>query len=400
MSNTPKRLIDLVQFNEKNTRKISKSDLEKLKASIREFPEMLEKRPVVYDENMVSLGGNQRLKALRELDKEGFVVKDEYFQSAAGWSDEQKRQFVVKDNVSNGEWDTTMLFEQYEVDELKQWGLDLPEMKKLGEDTNEDEPPAVSAEEPVSKLGEVYQLGRHRLMCGDSLENDNVMKLMGDHLADMVFTDPPYNVYYTGKTKESLKIENDKKNDGEFFSFLLQSFTTLAEFVKSGAAIYVCHSDSEGLNFRRAFQEAGFLLKQCIIWNKNSMVMGRQDYQWKHEPILYGWKDGGAHAWYGSRSETTVWDIDRPSRSTEHPTMKPIALIAKALHNSSKSGDLIVDLFAGSGSTLITCEQIDRTCFTMELDPKYCDVIRKRWHTLVSGDVDGWVEATPVLSDI
>lgn len=263
-------------------------------------------------------------------------------------------------------------------------------------DVEEDEPPALE-EVAVSKLHEVYQLGKHRVMCGDALHQPDLDKLMGDTLADMVFTDPPYNVDYTGKTEEKLKIGNDKQGDEEFYQFLADSFSNIALHSKGGASIYVCHSDSEGLNFRRAFKDAGFYMAQCIIWNKNVMVMGRQDYQWKHEPILYGWKIGAGHQYYGGRKQVTVWDIERPTQSREHPTMKPIALVAKALKNNSKEDDIILDSFLGSGSTLIAADQLGRVCYGTELDPHYVDVIRKRYWKLVNNDETGWEAGTPAI---
>lgn len=261
-------------------------------------------------------------------------------------------------------------------------------------DTKEDDPPELQ-DEAISQLGEVYKLGKHRLMVGDATNMAHVAQLTTGDLADMIFTDPPYNVDYTGKTKDELKIENDKKSDQEYIEFLTASFTNMAEVSKAGASVYVCHADSQGLPTRLAFNDAGFYLAQCLIWNKQTMVMGRQDYHWKHEPILYGWKQGSGHQYYGGRQQVTVWDIDRPMASREHPTMKPIALIAKAIKNNSKEDDIILDVFAGSGSTLIAAEQLNRTAYVMELDPRYADVIRKRYWRLVNNDDEtGWEEAT------
>lgn len=252
-------------------------------------------------------------------------------------------------------------------------------IKPLPEDI--DDVPEV--ETPISKLGDLWLLDGHRVLCGDSTDQATVEQLMGGKKADIVFTDPPYNVDYEGKTKEKLKIDNDTwDNPDLFYQFLWKAFQQMFLNMKPGASFYICHSDSEGLAFRRAVNEVGFYLKQCIIWNKNSMVMGRQDYQWKHEPILYGWKPGAAHYFIDDRKQTTVWDIDRPSRSAEHPTMKPIELCALGISNSSRPKSILLDLFLGSGSTLIACEQTDRTCYGLELDPHYVDVICKRWQLL------------------
>ena len=206
----------------------------------------------------------------------------------------------------------------------------------------------------------------------------------------MVLTDPPYNVDYEGGTKDKLKIQNDKMKDSVFLEFLTAAFQRMNEASKAGAAVYIFHSDSEGYNFRVAFKQAGYMLRQCLVWVKNSLVMGRQDYQWKHEPILYGWKDGASHAWYADRKQTTLIEFDKPQRNGDHPTMKPVGLCGYFIKNSSKDGDIILDSFGGSGSTLIACEQLNRTCYMSELDPVYCDVICKRYENL-TGD-------KPVLS--
>lgn len=267
-------------------------------------------------------------------------------------------------------------------------GFDIESLEKLMEQFNtaeveEDDfdadAEAAKITDAITKPGDVWQLGRHRLMCGDGTVATDVEKLMMGQLADLIFTDPPYNVDYTGKTKDALKIQNDKKDDAAFKQFLVDAFSNLSIASKEGAPIYICHADSEGLNFRSAMLEAGWLLKQCIIWVKQHFVMGRQDYQWRHEPILYGWKPGAAHSFYGDRKQDTVWEINRPMQNKEHPTMKPLGLCAKAIRNSSKSGDIVIDFFAGSGSTLIASEALGRTCYAMEIDPVYCDVIVKRY---------------------
>jgi DNA modification methylase len=244
--------------------------------------------------------------------------------------------------------------------------------------TDEDETPAVQ-EFAVTEPGDLWTLGNHRLLCGDSTSLDAVDRLMDSAVADLAVTDPPYNVDYVGKTKEKLKITNDKMSDEAFCQFLVAVYSALATSVKSGASVYVFHADTLGHHFRQQFVNAGFHLSGVCIWKKQTIVMGRSDFHWKHEPVLYGWKDGASHAWYGDRKQSTVWEFDRPTRSDLHPTMKPVALIEYPLSLSSKSGDIVLDLFGGSGSTLIGCEKTGRYARLMELDPKYCDVIVKRW---------------------
>lgn len=239
-------------------------------------------------------------------------------------------------------------------------------------------------EEPITKPGDIWILGNHRLMCGDSTHKDDIMHLMNNQDADMLLTDPPYNVDYVGKTAEALKIKNDNMDDNQFYEFLRKVFENMYIVTKEGASIYVFHADTEGINFRKAFKDAGFKLAECLIWKKDCFVMGRQDYQWQHEPVLYGWKEGKAHYFINDRTQSTILEFDRPKQSTLHPTMKPIDLIAKLIKNSSKENDIILDLFGGSGSTIIAAEQLNRCCYTMELDPKYCDVIVKRWETLTN----------------
>jgi DNA modification methylase len=267
-----------------------------------------------------------------------------------------------------------------------------------GESDDEQTPEADTSTPPKSKPGSIYQLGDHRLLCGDATDLGALSELMDGKQADLVFTDPPYNVDYEGKTKDALKIQNDKMGDNKFYTFLLDAFTNLCMLTREGGSIYITHSDSEGYNFRRAMMWAGWLMKQCLIWNKNTMVLGRQDYQWKHEPILYGWKPGAAHYFIDERNHTTVWDIPKPSRSAEHPTMKPVDLIKIALRNSSKKGALVLDTFGGSGSTLAACQLTGRTCYMSELDPVYVDVIRKRYAQLI-GKAEEWEAATPEVSN-
>lgn len=243
---------------------------------------------------------------------------------------------------------------------------------------DEDDAPPVRTE-TISKRGDVWQLGRHKLICGDATIADDVAKMMGEERADLVWTDPPYNVAYEGKTKESLTIQNDEMDDADFFQFLYDAFLTMFMFTKPGGGIYIAHADSEGANFRMAMVKAGFLFKQCLIWVKQTFVMGRQDYHWKHEPILYGWSPGAAHTWLGDRKQSTVLEFNKPARNADHPTMKPVELVEYCLLNSVVPGGLVLDLFGGSGTTLIACEKTQRVARICELDPKYCDVIVARW---------------------
>ena len=254
------------------------------------------------------------------------------------------------------------------------WGL--PE---ITEEVIEDEAPEVDEDaETIAKLGDIWQLGRHRLMCGDSTDKATVEMLMDGKKANLVVTDPPYNVNYEGTAG---KIKNDNMDNDSFYRFLFDSFTNMEYAMADDASIYVFHSDTEGLNFRKAFADAGFYLSGCCIWKKPSLVLGRSPYQWQHEPCLFGWKKSGKHQWYAGRKETTIWEFDKPKKNADHPTMKPIALISYPIKNSSMSNCIVLDPFGGSGSTLIACEQLDRICYMMELDPKYCDVIIKRWES-------------------
>ena len=234
-------------------------------------------------------------------------------------------------------------------------------------------------EAPVTVLGDVWLLGKHRVMCGDSTSIDAVEKLMAGGGADMLLTDPPYNVEYTGKTKDALKIQNDSMGDDDFRQFLRDAFVSADSVMKSGSVFYIWHADSEGYNFRGATHDAGWKVRQCLIWKKQTLVMGRQDYHWKHEPCLYGWKEGAGHLWAADRKQTTILEFDRPSRSGEHPTMKPVALFEYQMLNNTKGGDIVLDLFGGSGTTIIAAEKNGRYGYLMELDPKYCDVIVQRW---------------------
>jgi DNA modification methylase len=363
--------INEVKVNPNNPRLIKDDKFKKLVQSVKEFPEMLDIRPIVVNADMVVLGGNMRLKACKEagLKEVPIIMADKL-------TEDQQREFLIKDNVSGGEWDWDILANEWEVEQLEEWGLDIPINLETELEAVEDEFDSTPPEEPISLLGDLYEIGEHRLLCGDSTDSDSVAKLMNGVLADMCHTDPPYNIDYEGGSKKREKIANDKLDD--FPKFLYDVYTTISTALKKGGAIYVWHASSETHNFIQQFLNAGFLFKSYIVWNKNNSTFGRSDYHWKHEPCIYGWLDGASHKWCGDRKQTTVWDIERPSRSDEHPTMKPIPLCSKPLENSSVEGDIVLDVFLGSGSTMVASHQLKRKCYGMELDPKYCDVIVKR----------------------
>jgi site-specific DNA-methyltransferase (adenine-specific) len=362
-----------VKVNPNNPRLIKDDKFKKLVQSVKDFPEMLNIRPIVVNQDMVILGGNMRYKACKEAGlKEIPIIKTDL-------TEEQQKEFLIKDNVSGGEWDWDILANEWNTDDLQDWGLDLPldynEVLEAEED--EFEVPEGGIETDIV-LGELFEIGEHRLLCGDSTQTDTFEKLMNGQLADLVVTDPPYNVAYEGKTKDALTIENDSMGNDDFYKFLYDFYSALTTAVKKGGAIYVWHASSEVINFGKAMVDAGWLLKQQLIWVKNTMVMGRQDYQWKHEPCLYGWLKGDSHKWYSDRKQTTVIEWDKPSRNAEHPTMKPIGLFSYQIENSSKQGDIVIDAFAGSGTTMVACEQIKRKAYVIEYDPKYCQVIVDR----------------------
>jgi DNA modification methylase len=358
--------------NPNNPRIIKDDKFKKLVNSIKEFPKMLEIRPIVVNSDMIVLGGNMRLKACKEAGlKEVFIVK------ADSLTEEEQRQFIIKDNVGFGEWDWEMIANEWDAEQVTEWGLDIPDFKIADAEEDDFDVPEGGIETDIV-LGDLFEIGDHRLICGDSTEIESYEKLFNGQFADLVVTDPPYNVAYTGKTKDALTISNDSMGDGDFYQFLYDFYTALGSFTKAGGSWYVWHADSEGANFRLAMKNAGIMVKQCLIWIKNSMVMGRQDYQWRHEPCLYGWKEGAAHGWYSDRKQTTILEFDRPQRNAEHPTMKPVALIAYQITNSSKQGDIVADGFLGSGTTMVASHQLKRKCYGLELDPKYCQVIVNR----------------------
>lgn len=307
-------------------------------------------------------------------------------------------------NKITGEWDSNSLAGLLEDLKMQDYnieltGFDFAEAEKLFDELHKDDEQeedefdvdGALPENPITQKGDIWLLGKHRLVCGDSTSEIDMATLMDGKKARLIVTDPPYNVAYVGKTKEALTIQNDKMDDEQFYEFLLAAYTRMYEVADDGASIYVFHADSEGLNFRKAHKESGFKLSQCCIWAKQAMVMGRQDYHWQHEPILVGWKPTAGHYWNSDRKQTTLWQFDRPFRSEWHPTMKAIPLISYPIKNSSKIGEIVLDSFGGSGSTLIACEETDRICYTMELDEKYADVIVNRYIAHVGSDSGVWL---------
>ena len=377
--------IDAIVPYVRNSRTHSAEQVAQVAASIREFGFT---SPVLIDGEGGIIAGHGRVMAARQLGMDEVPCI-----RLSHLTDAQKRAYVIADNklALNAGWDEQMLALEFKdlADigfdlELTGFGLDdidelLAELDATPEGhTDADEAPPVSST-PTTRPGDVWLLGKHRVMCGDSTNMQHAETLMGGGVVDLLVTDPPYNVAYTGKTADALTIENDAMSDGDFRQFLRDCYATADAVMKPGASFYIWHADSEGLNFRGAAHDVGWNVRQCLVWAKNSMVLGRQDYQWKHEPCLYGWKDGAAHSWYGGRKQTTVLEFNRPFRNGEHPTMKPVDLIQHQVENSSRAGDTVLDLFGGSGSTLIACEKTGRINRSMELDPKYCDVIVRRW---------------------
>lgn len=373
----------LIEF-QKNIKTISKDNLAKLKRSILKHgftAPIFVWKGVDYH----IIDGHQRMKALLSLREEGYDIPLLPVVYIEADNEKEAKEKLLYITSQYGEFSTDGLcsfIDGLDIDfndiRLSTGEFNFKSMLDQSETIGDDEAPEVQ-EEAHSKYGEVYILGEHRLMCGDATIEDDVSKLMGDFLADILVTDPPYNNDYIGKTKDKLKIKNDNMSDIGFREFLITSFRNAVKYMKPGAVFYIWHADSEGYNFRAACHEAGLIVRQCLIWNKNSMVIGRQDYQWKHEPCLYGWKPGAGHLWANDRKQTTVLEFNRPSRSSDHPTMKPVALIEYQILNNTKGSDIILDLFGGSGSTLIAAAKNNRKCNMMEIEPKYCDVIRRRW---------------------
>ena len=376
-------------YNPRKDLKPGDPEYEKLKRSLEEFGYV---EPVIWNKTTSHVvGGHQRLKVLLnmgvtkvdcvvvEMDAEKEKALNVALNKISGDWDKDKLALLIAD-LQGADFDVSLTgFDPGEIDDLFKDSL------KDGIHDDDFDVDAELQKPAVTKLGDIWTLGRHRLVCGDSTKADTFTALMDGKLANLVVTDPPYNVNYEGTAG---KIKNDNMGNEAFYDFLLAAFTNTEAAMAQDASIYVFHADTEGLNFRKAFSDAGFQLSGCCIWKKPSLVLGRSPYQWQHEPVLFGWKKKGKHNWYADRKQTTIWEFEKPKKNADHPTMKPIALLAYPIMNSSLTNCIVLDPFGGSGSTLIACEQSDRICFTIELDEKYCDVIIKRYIEQV-GSADG-----------
>lgn len=383
--NAKRKVKDLVPF-EYNPRKLTPEKKQLLINSIEKFN--LAEVPAINLDNKI-IAGHQRIKVLMDLGR-GDELIDVRIPNRP-LTDKEFKEYNITSNVPIGFWDVDVLDAHFEDINIEALGLNLDEINlpaDLFQDevSNEEEQDfePVLPKDPITKLGDVYEFVSkqkgitHKLVCGDST-NAKTYKTLGDEDFDLVATDPPYNVNYEGGTKEKLKIKNDNMSGDDFYSFLYLFFQEVFVKSKPGAPIYVFHADSEGANFRLALKNAGFKLAQCLVWIKNSLVMGRQDYHWKHEPCLYGWKEGEAHKWYSDRKQTTVLEFDKPLRNEEHPTMKPLDLWCYIIKNSSKQKDIVADPFGGSGTTLISCEKLWRQARIIELGENYVDVHVSRY---------------------
>ena len=373
-------------YNPRKDLKPGDAEYEKLKRSIEQFGYV---EPVIWNQTTGRVvGGHQRLKVLMDM---GMTEVDCV---VVAMDEEKEKALNIALNKISGDWDkdklALLIADLQGADfDVSLTGFEPAEIDALFKDTLKDgvkdddfDVGAELAQPTMTKPGDIWTLGRHRLICGDSTKAETYDLLMGSTKANLVITDPPYNVNYEGSAGT---IKNDNMADDAFYNFLLDAYTQMHSAMADDASIYVFHADTEGLNFRRAFADAGFYLSGCCIWKKQSLVLGRSPYQWQHEPCLYGWKKNGKHQWYTGRKETTIWEFDKPKKNGDHPTMKPIPLMAYPIMNSSMSNSVVLDPFGGSGSTLIACEQTDRICYTVELDEKFCDVIVKRYIEQVGG---------------
>lgn len=365
-----------------NARTHSAEQIIKLRSSLREFGFV---NPIIIDRDFNVIAGHGRLMAAKE---EGINEVPCVF--ADFLTDAQKKAYILADNrmAMDAGWDEELL--KIEMEELQNLGYDLGytgfDEKELADlfgiddkEVKDDDFDLTAALEKASfvERGDVWFVGKHKLMCGDATSSEDVAKLMEDKKANLILTDPPYNVAF--KSSDGLTIQNDSMKNNDFYEFLFSSFKNMAEHLENGGAAYIFHADTEGLNFRKAFIDAGFHLAGCCIWVKDSLVLGRSDYQWQHEPVLYGFMQNGKHPWYSDRKQTTIWNFDKPKKNSNHPTSKPLDLLAYPINNSTQANAIVIDTFGGSGSTLMACEQMNRICYTMELDEKYASVILRRY---------------------
>ncbi|MEM0167474.1 MAG: DNA modification methylase [Thermoplasmatales archaeon] len=380
---TEKRKVGDLKDHPSNPRTLSKASHDELIKSFDEFDYV---ELVAVNTDNTILAGHQRVHIMMELGWQDIEI--EVRVPNRDLTKREAKKYLLRSNKNVGDWDWDLLANDFELDELLEVGFTEEEMvgnfdEEDEETSDEDDdfnPDDIDVKKKaLTKIGDVYDLNSHRIICGSSCDVLVKENLFGDKKCDLIITDPPYNVNYVGKTKEALVIENDSMDDSSFYNFLLDAHKTMFDACKVGGSIYVFHADTEGINFRKSFKDSGFKLSQCLMWVKQTFVMGRQDYHWKHEPILYGWKEGSAHNWYSDRKQTTVLNFDKPSRNAEHPTMKPLDILCYLIKNSSKKNELVFDPFLGSGSTLIASEQCNRICYGVELSPIYCDVIVNRF---------------------
>ena len=371
-----------IRVHPDNPRLIKNQKFRKLVKSIKDFPEMLEKRPLIVNKDLICLGGNMRLKAAREAG-----VKEIWI-DIADWSEEKQKEFIIKDNSGFGEWDWDILANEWDQDKLNDWGLDLPPMFDEPEEAKEDDYVEPDNLKVDVVLGDLIEIGEHRLFCGDSTNINDVNKLMNNKKTEIVFTDPPWNVSY-GKHKnpkyKAKEILNDSMTTNDFKDFLYKTFSNMAAVSVKGCMVYVVMSSQEWGNTMLALKDNNYHWSSTIIWFKDTLVISRKDYHTQYEPLWYGWLGNSSRICkLDDRKQSDVWEIPRPKRSELHPTTKPIELVSRALKNSSKEKNIVLDLFLGSGSTMVAAHQLKRKCYGMELDPKYCQVIIDRMQKLDS----------------
>ena len=368
--------IDTIKPYSRNAKSHPKEQIEQIKESMLKFDNI---DPIgIWHGEIVE--GHGRYLAAKELGiKEVPVIRLDHL------TNEKRRAYALIHNklTMNSDFDYALLeleladLEDLDDLDMADFGFDMLDLGMEEKEADEDEYEVNLQEEARTKEGDIYCLGKHRLICGDSTNSNVIERLLENEKADLLITDPPYNVNYKGGN--GLTIQNDNMGDETFRKFLRDAFESADGAMRPGAVFYIWHADSEGYNFRGACHDIGWQVRQCLIWNKSSLVLGRQDYQWKHEPCLYGWKEGAGHLWKSDRKQTTVLEFEKPAKNAEHPTMKPVTLMAYLISNSTNESDLVLDPFGGSGSTMIACEQLNRKCYMVELDPRYCDVIIDRW---------------------